>query len=168
MKTKKLKGFKTKSLQSLQASLTLLSTLHVNTTSTKSVSVHLSKLISMLVHGSTPAPENNCLLGAFTGKIIKSDQENQREKLSWGELRHDTHRGRFVWKVIYKHEHVCRSIFWGQMTQLLMPARQPLHREQNCQLSQVSIHLVQKKNCSPKNLPLQHIFLQKATTLDLV
>lgn len=36
MKTRKQKWFKIESLQSLQVSLTLLSTLHVNTTSTKS------------------------------------------------------------------------------------------------------------------------------------
>lgn len=84
MKTGKLKGFKTKSLQSLQASLTLLSTLHVNTTSTKSISINLSKSIFLLVLGSTPAPEHKWLLGAVTAKKKKLIQTRKEGKIKLG------------------------------------------------------------------------------------
>lgn len=54
-----------------------------------------------------------------------------------------------------------------QVMQLLLAGWQPLHREQNYQLLQLGIQLIQKKCVLSNNLPLQHIFLQKATTLDL-
>lgn len=82
MKTRKLKGFKIKSLQSLQGSLTLLSTLHVNTTSTKSdlyQSTLPNPFLCLYLAAHQPQSTTGSLLGAVTAKKL-SQTKRTREK----------------------------------------------------------------------------------------